>query len=282
MSTCFCSRRPRGTTTMPTRCGSPAEYGFRPTKGGNIYDRVGSGTSAPVKTPGVLTYGGDPSTGRNLRSRLDDPLRPLPRRPLRHLPARPRLRAASRRARVRRAAAGRAGRRGRAGRARLAAMTTSPRSRESKREAPTPHRRGTGRGRVTSDMAFIPLRPRPAGNHRAPAPPAPVPCTVLDPFAGSGTSGMVAEQLGRHATLIELSHLHPRWPAPAPPNAASSPLPGRDGPPRPRHPLRRPRPRRRPGPRPPRLRLGHRRPRRPRHRPPPHRPHLTPPLTHRA
>jgi len=34
---------------------------------------------------------------------------------------------------------------------------------------------------------------------------APVPCTVLDPFAGTGTVGAVAEQLGRHSILIELS-----------------------------------------------------------------------------
>jgi DNA modification methylase len=33
----------------------------------------------------------------------------------------------------------------------------------------------------------------------------PIPCTVLDPFAGSGTTGQVAEQLGRHALLIELA-----------------------------------------------------------------------------
>lgn len=32
-----------------------------------------------------------------------------------------------------------------------------------------------------------------------------VPCTVLDPFGGSGTVGEVAEQLGRHSVLIELS-----------------------------------------------------------------------------
>lgn len=32
-----------------------------------------------------------------------------------------------------------------------------------------------------------------------------VPCTVLDPFAGSGTVGRVAEDLGRHSILIELS-----------------------------------------------------------------------------
>ncbi len=31
------------------------------------------------------------------------------------------------------------------------------------------------------------------------------PCTVLDPFAGSGTTGMVALELGRKAVLIELN-----------------------------------------------------------------------------
>jgi DNA modification methylase len=34
---------------------------------------------------------------------------------------------------------------------------------------------------------------------------APVPCTVLDPFAGSGTTGAVALELGRKAILIELN-----------------------------------------------------------------------------
>jgi DNA modification methylase len=33
----------------------------------------------------------------------------------------------------------------------------------------------------------------------------PVPCTVLDPFAGAGTTGLVADRLGRHAVLIDLS-----------------------------------------------------------------------------
>ena len=34
---------------------------------------------------------------------------------------------------------------------------------------------------------------------------APIPCTVLDPFAGSGTTGAVALELGRKAILIELN-----------------------------------------------------------------------------
>jgi len=33
----------------------------------------------------------------------------------------------------------------------------------------------------------------------------PIPCTVLDPFGGSGTTGMVALELGRNATLCELN-----------------------------------------------------------------------------
>ena len=31
------------------------------------------------------------------------------------------------------------------------------------------------------------------------------PCTVLDPFAGSGTTGLVADRLDRNAVLIEIS-----------------------------------------------------------------------------
>jgi DNA modification methylase len=36
----------------------------------------------------------------------------------------------------------------------------------------------------------------------------PIPCTVLDPFAGSGTTGMVAKKLGRSAILIELNPIY--------------------------------------------------------------------------
>jgi hypothetical protein len=39
---------------------------------------------------------------------------------------------------------------------------------------------------------------------------ATIPCTVLDPFGGSGTVGAVAEQLGRHSVLIELSPAYVR------------------------------------------------------------------------
>jgi DNA modification methylase len=42
---------------------------------------------------------------------------------------------------------------------------------------------------------------RPACTHDAPA----VPCTVLDPFNGSGTTGVVAQQLGRNYVGLDLS-----------------------------------------------------------------------------
>ena len=36
----------------------------------------------------------------------------------------------------------------------------------------------------------------------------PVPCRVLDPFGGAGTTALAARQLGRHATLVELSEAY--------------------------------------------------------------------------
>jgi hypothetical protein len=42
-----------------------------------------------------------------------------------------------------------------------------------------------------------------AGGAAAPA--QPIPCTVLDPFLGSGTTALVADRLQRHAIGIDLS-----------------------------------------------------------------------------
>ena len=36
-------------------------------------------------------------------------------------------------------------------------------------------------------------------------PPEPVPCVVLDPFGGAGTTMLVADRLGRHGVGVELS-----------------------------------------------------------------------------
>jgi DNA modification methylase len=36
----------------------------------------------------------------------------------------------------------------------------------------------------------------------------PIPCTILDPFAGAGTTGLVADRLGRDAVLIDLSAIY--------------------------------------------------------------------------
>jgi hypothetical protein len=38
----------------------------------------------------------------------------------------------------------------------------------------------------------------------------PIPCTVLDPFGGAGTVGLVADRLGRDAILIELNESYAR------------------------------------------------------------------------
>jgi hypothetical protein len=47
---------------------------------------------------------------------------------------------------------------------------------------------------------------RPTCTHDAPT----RPCIVLDPFAGSGTSGLVARQLGRHFVGLDLSFTYLR------------------------------------------------------------------------
>jgi DNA modification methylase len=56
------------------------------------------------------------------------------------------------------------------------------------------------------------LRPRVSGEGACPhcggpltvAPPSPIPCRTLDPFGGSGTTGLVADQMGRDCALVEL------------------------------------------------------------------------------
>jgi DNA modification methylase len=183
----------------------PAEYGFRPTKGGNIYDRVGNGTSAPVKTPGVLTYGGDPSTGRNLRSVWTIPSAPFPDAHFATFPpalASRCIQAGSSAKGCCRACGAPWARQVERAR-RYDHVTTLP-----GKQAGGPYAAQTGNGAGTHDVrhgvysSATTTGWQPSCSCTA-CPP--VPCTVLDPFAGSGTVGMVAEQLGRHATLIELS-----------------------------------------------------------------------------
>jgi DNA modification methylase len=53
----------------------------------------------------------------------------------------------------------------------------------------------------SSAPTFITTGWRPSCRHDA----EPVPATVLDPFAGSGTTGRVAQRLGRRAVLVDLS-----------------------------------------------------------------------------
>ena len=62
------------------------------------------------------------------------------------------------------------------------------------------------RGVPAADGASI-TQKQPAGSPPAPvtAPWTQSPCVVLDPFAGSGTVGLVADRLGRDAILIEIN-----------------------------------------------------------------------------
>jgi len=53
-------------------------------------------------------------------------------------------------------------------------------------------------------VRFTTLGWQPTCAHEA----APVPCTVLDPFAGTGTVGQVAERCGRDSVLIELNPVY--------------------------------------------------------------------------
>lgn len=71
-----------------------------------------------------------------------------------------------------------------------------------------------GRGRNKRSVWTVPVQPY-TGAHFATFPPALIkPCilagsrvgdTVLDPFGGAGTTGLVADRLSRHALLIELN-----------------------------------------------------------------------------
>jgi hypothetical protein len=59
---------------------------------------------------------------------------------------------------------------------------------------------------MSGGSAWAPVRWKDRGFHRScecPEEP-PVPCRVLDPFAGSGTTLQVAEALGRDADGVEL------------------------------------------------------------------------------
>jgi tRNA G10 N-methylase Trm11 len=48
----------------------------------------------------------------------------------------------------------------------------------------------------------------PEGNDGATGAAVPVPCTVLDPFAGSATTNLVARHHGRHSIGIELNETY--------------------------------------------------------------------------
>jgi DNA modification methylase len=92
---------------------------------------------------------------------------------------------------------------------------SAPREVFTQRNAPDDGLVGSGRARVDGELlgkgqklqAWRDAHPpqtlgwRPSCTHNQP----PVPCTVLDPFIGSGTTGLVARKHGSHAIGIELS-----------------------------------------------------------------------------
>jgi hypothetical protein len=178
----------------------PAEYGYRPTRGGNIYDRVGNSGSSPEKTPGVVTHGGDPSTGRNVRSVWEIATQPYPEAHFATFPEALPERCI------------------RAGTSERGCCPECGAPWERVTEVDTAlaeSRRGTEAyqsGGVAKGATWAGTTPgvrknvtttgwRPSCDHDR----EPVPCVVMDIFMGSGTVALVARRLGRRSIGIELN-----------------------------------------------------------------------------
>jgi hypothetical protein len=204
----------------------PAEYGYRPTRGGNIYDRVGNGGSSPEKTPGVVTHGGDPSTGRNVRSVWEIATQPYPEAHFATFPeALPE--------RCIKAGTSERGCCPECGAPWERETVTRPMS-EVCVTSDGPKRQGrqeqglqsASSGLSPSRVSGMPVGPeiktigwrsscecktdweyltRDLHHVARSDTPYPIPCTVLDPFMGSGTTALVARRLGRKSIGIELN-----------------------------------------------------------------------------
>lgn len=77
-------------------------------------------------------------------------------------------------------------------------------ARSMSRAAPS-RAQGVGHGRIATSVREIGWEPTCGCPLLSPDAPFRVPATVLDPFAGSGTVGVVATALGRDAILVELN-----------------------------------------------------------------------------
>lgn len=80
----------------------------------------------------------------------------------------------------------------------------SPYSRKVKRER-KPTRPGTNSTKSPDPQRHVTVTSTEGWQHRCTCYVGVTPCTVLDPFAGSGTTGMVSKKLGRDYILIDLN-----------------------------------------------------------------------------
>jgi DNA modification methylase len=181
----------------------PATYGYSRCEG--MYDRLGDARSAPIRVNGArgAVDQGDGSTGRNLRSVWTLATEATPEAHFATFPT---------------ALASRCIQAGSSERGCCAACG-APWVRQVQASGGTigrswhDHAQDLEQGQRISDRAASNGTYRRETTGWAPScacEAAVVPCTVLDPFGGSGTVGAVAEQLGRHSILIELSPAYVR------------------------------------------------------------------------
>ena len=84
---------------------------------------------------------------------------------------------------------------------RVVERETRPNWAPPRHEGDVYHRPDSGGGLANDRRATVETGWAPTCDHEAPT----VPCVVLDPFVGSGTSALVARQLGRHSIGIDLN-----------------------------------------------------------------------------